>query len=122
MNELLDVLLVLIAFFLFVVVLHSLWRVHAFRSGFPDGGAGSHLLRIVSRFGATVALAQFLAFLNALAHLGHSQSLADVRVVLYLSVEIVITTAFLWTVWELHHLPSDGYLQDSSAERTKPSE
>jgi len=118
---LLDELLVVVSAILLAAQLYSIRMLRILRARL-DGSGGEYLLRVVSRFGYLATLAQFLTLGGAILRQSSYDTTADVRLTIFFAVQTIIAVAFIWTVWEIHHLPADGYGQNSSAERPEPCE
>lgn len=116
-----DELLVIAATALLFLEVYALRMVHVLRRKI-DGGSGEYLLRVVFRFGFFVVLGQSLTVLNSILRLVDPEGTYDTRLIVLLVGEIILAIAFLWTVWEIHHLPADRYSQHSPACRTKQPE
>jgi hypothetical protein len=116
-----DELLVLVATVIFVLVVYALRMVRSLRRHL-NGVSGSYLLRIVFRFGIFVAAAQFLTVTNAILRLADRMGTYDTRLMILLVGETLIAGAFLWTVWEIHHLPADVDGDCSPAQGSKALE
>lgn len=117
-----DEILVVIAAVLLGAEAYALWMVQTTRRRL-GGGPGDYLLRVVMRFGVLVVIAQLLTVVNAMFRLVDSGSLGDIRLLMFIIIESIFAVAFLWTVWEIHHLPADRHgLKNTPAERLKPDE
>ena len=116
-----DELLVVAAALLLIFEIYALFMVRVLRRKI-DGGSGDYLLRVVYRFGFFVVLGQSLTVLNALLRLSDPTGTYDTRLAVLLVGEIMLALAFLWTVWEIHHLPVDRYGQHSPALRPEQPE
>ncbi len=118
---LLDEFLVVIAAIILVAEIYSIRMLRVLRARL-DGSGGEYLLRVVARFGYLVTFAQLLTLTNAILRLTVYDTTTDLRLTVFFAVQSTIAIAFLWTVWEIHHLPADGYGQNASAERPEPCE
>jgi hypothetical protein len=100
----LDDVVVFAAVFVFVLQLYGLYMVSRMRR-MLDGAPGAYLLKIVYRFGVAVAFSQLLTILNMVLRNVDNGGTYDVRTGILLVMNGIITVAFLWTVWEIHHTP-----------------
>jgi hypothetical protein len=116
-----DEMLVTVAVLLLVAEVYALRMIRVLRKRL-DGGHGDYLLRVVFRFGLVVTVAQVLTVVNAVLRLIDYTAFGDVRLMLFLAIESLFALAFLWTVWEIHHLPADRYAKDPTAKRVEPCE
>lgn len=114
-----DELLILVAATLLLAEIYAVWMVRRTRQ-LLNGGVGDYLLRVVFRFGVVVTIAQGLTLANAV--LRYVEVSNDARLLLFLAIESLLAIAFLWTVWEIHHLPADRYLHYSARSRSEPVE
>jgi hypothetical protein len=114
--------LVVLAALLLICELYALRMVYSLKRHADKVGEGTLLLRIVMRFGIFVVFAQALTVTNALLRLADRYGTYDARLMILLVGEATMAFAFLWTVWEIHHLPADVYPKNASADRTKLDE
>jgi hypothetical protein len=116
-----DEILIVIAFFILFVECYALYMVQQLRRRL-DGRRGSYLLRVVFRFGVIVTFAQLLTALSVVARVIDYEGLTDWRLLSFMLVELAFAVAFVWTVWEIHRLPSDPDANDPSVETSKLGE
>jgi hypothetical protein len=116
-----DELLVLFAIVLLIFEIYALGMVYQLRR-MVDRRGGGYLLRIVFRFGVFVVISQSLTVTNALLRFADRNMTYDLRLGILLIAEIMLSITFLWTVWEIHHLPADRYADDPPVKRPEPCE
>jgi hypothetical protein len=112
--------LVVLAVLLLLCELYALGMVYSLKRHAEKVGEGVFLLRVVFRFGIFVVLAQTLTVTNALLRLADPLGTYDARLTILLVGETMMAFAFIWTVWEIHHLPADTNVKDPPAEPPKP--
>jgi hypothetical protein len=112
--------LVILAVLLLLCELYALRMVYSLKRHAERVGAGAYLLRIVFRFGVFVTLAQMLTVTNAILRYADRFGTYDARLMILLVGESMMAAAFIWTVWEIHHLPVDRYAEDPTAPRPEP--
>jgi hypothetical protein len=69
------------------------------------GDDGDHLLKLMFRFMLGVTLAQGLTLMNAV--LRFNAFISDIRLVLFLAVQVVFAMMLIWILWEIRNLPID---------------
>lgn len=114
-----DEFLVVAATILLLAEVYALRMVGVLRRR-VGSGSGNYLLRVVYRFGFFVILGQSLTVLNAVLRFINSEATYDTRLMVLLVGEITLAVAFLWTVWEIHHLPADSHGENPAAPVPEP--
>jgi hypothetical protein len=116
-----DEFLVLFAIVLLIFEIYALGMVYQLRR-LVEGRNGGYLLRIVFRFGVFVVISQSLTVTNSILRFSDRMETYDLRLGILLVAQIMLSVTFLWTVWEIHHLPADSYVDDPPVKRPESSE
>ena len=116
-----DELLIVFTLILLLFEIYAVGMVYRLRKH-VEGRNGEYLLRVVLRFGFFVVIAQFTVVVNAILRFGDKDGTYESRLLILLVSQILLAVAFLWTVWEIHHLPVDRYAKNATTPVPEPCE
>jgi len=109
MPEEIDDLVLFVSASVFLMEAFGLLMLRKLRNDMNKAGLSLALVMIVFRFGVIVLLAQGLTVVNATLRVSDFSGTTDVRLFLFLAIQLLFGFGFLYAAWQIHHLSSEDY-------------